>query len=114
MLLGPDSAAAQMDGLRFLFLKGLILVPPLLGLLMISKARYVHLVNRYMRGKRPYTYVAQIVFVLCLLAIQPALALFITFGAYVLLCPLLSVLESVSGRRIVPRTSMPEDGDSSS
>ena len=88
-------------------LSAALLAAPLLGLLMVSKVRYIHLVNRYMRGKRPYTYVAQIVFVLFLLALWPRWALFASFVVYVVTCPILTGLEEAFGRRIVPRTEPP-------
>lgn len=72
---------------RGYFLGAILLATPALGLLMISKQPYVHMVNRYMRGRRPYTYVAQVVFVLFLLAIFWIWALFLAFLAYVALCP---------------------------
>lgn len=107
-LMGDSSAHRFIESVHRSFLPGLILLAPLLGLLMISRARYVHIVNRYMRGKRPYTYVAQIVFVVFLLALWPREALFVALLLYVFLCPLLSVLESMLGRKIVPRTHPPQ------
>jgi CDP-diacylglycerol--serine O-phosphatidyltransferase len=97
------SIESFLPAFRGQFLASLLLFTPLLGILMVSKIRYIHLVNRYMRGRRPYTYVAQIVFVLFLLAILETWALFLGFVSYVLLCPFLSKIDSLRRRRMSPQ-----------
>ena len=99
ILLGPSQALTEFRGQ---FLSGVLLTCPLLGLLMITKVPYIHLVNRYMRGRRPYTYVAQIVFVLFLLAIREVWALFLGFLAYVVVCPGIAKWESLRARKMGP------------
>ena len=85
----PETLRAWMEHIDEQFLTALLLAMPLLGILMVSKVPYVHLFNRFMRGRRPYTYVAQTVFLLFLLALLEEWALFLGFLGYVALCPLL-------------------------
>ncbi len=101
VVVGESAFRRFADPLRVPFLSCLLLASPVLGLLMISRMRYIHLVNRYMRGRRPYTYVAQIVFVLFLLAILEIWALFVAFLLYVALCPILSKWDAARNRSTI-------------
>lgn len=51
------------------------------GLLMVSRFRYVHLVNYYIRGKRPFSYLVKLVIVVLAALIEPFLTLaLVTLG----------------------------------
>ena len=41
------------------------------GLLMVSRFRYVHMVNHYVRGKRPFSYLVKMVLLALAVAIEP-------------------------------------------
>lgn len=68
------------------------LMPPfamILGLLMVSRIRYPHLVNSLLRGKRPFRQVVVILIVLLVgLVIQFQLTLAIAAGGYAISAPL--------------------------
>jgi CDP-diacylglycerol--serine O-phosphatidyltransferase len=59
------------------------------GLLMVSTVRYVHLVNQLIRGRRPLSYVVQIIFVVVLLLLLHEKAFALLFVAYALSGPIL-------------------------
>lgn len=42
-----------------------------LGILMVSRVPYPHVLNRLLRGRRPFAYLVQIIFVLAMLALLP-------------------------------------------
>ncbi len=109
--LGDPDTPALLRWIQPKLLWAVLFATPILGLFMISRIQYVHLANRYMRGKRPYTYVAQIVFVLILLAVVTEWALFLGAMTYVLAGPLVTAIEHMSGRKIIRRTPSRELGD---
>ena len=53
-----------------------------LGLLMVSTIRYLHLLNQFIRGRRPLSYLVQIIFCVALLFILKEKALPLVFLAY--------------------------------
>jgi CDP-diacylglycerol--serine O-phosphatidyltransferase len=65
---------------------------------MVSTLRYVHLMNRFLRGHAPFHYVATAVLLLVPMMIVPQLTLAIAFGGYALSAPTLFLL-----RRLRPR-----------
>lgn len=52
------------------------------ALLMVSNIRYPHLLNRYVRGRRPFSYVVYTFLVLLILVWQLQLALVVSFVGY--------------------------------
>ena len=66
-----------------------IFLPPLLGLLMISKIPYVHMVNRYVRGRKTFNFLAQGILCLFLVAFCHDWAIFLSFTGYVVSGPVL-------------------------
>lgn len=69
---------------------------------MVSRLRYAHIINRYLRGKRSFAYVAWIVapFVLAIWWFQITLA--VLFTAYLLSGPLLTMMSRSASRQVPP------------
>lgn len=106
----PD-APAWLAARRGLFLNGLLFCMPLLALAMVSRIKYVHVVNRFMRGRHPHTYIAQIVFALLLLSLIPEYAIALVTIVYVFACPLVSLLEKLLKKPLWPRPGAPAEGE---
>jgi len=70
-----------------------IFVPPLLGLLMISRIEYVHVVSRFVRGRKTFNYLAQGLLCLFLVAFCHDWAIFATFTLFVLSGPVLAAFK---------------------
>ena len=75
---------------------------------MVSHIRYVHVVNRYMRGRHAYTFIGMIVALLLLLSLVQEYALVMVCMGYVVICPLISLLERVTKRPLWQRAPGPE------
>jgi CDP-diacylglycerol--serine O-phosphatidyltransferase len=58
------------------------------GLLMVSRFRYPHVVNQYIRGKRPFNYLVKLVVVVLVAMLEPFVALAAAAMVYVLAPPL--------------------------
>lgn len=100
----PELLAEHRGGFLTLLLASL----PLMALLMVSRVRYVHLVNRFLRGRQPYTYVVAIVVGFLLLYLVLHYALLLLCVAYVVGCPAISLAEKLMKRQLwppPPRTS---------
>lgn len=66
----------HMDGLvRTILSRGLPFVALALGLLMVSRVRYLHLANTYLRGRRPFEHVVALIIGLGLLILYKEIAL---------------------------------------
>ncbi|MBI3271535.1 MAG: CDP-diacylglycerol--serine O-phosphatidyltransferase [Planctomycetes bacterium] len=57
------------------------------GLLMISRLRYVHMVNRLFRGHRPFASLIEVLLVVLLIALNPQMTLFLAFFGYAAVGP---------------------------
>lgn len=110
--LGEPGVPSWLASRRSMFLAGLLVSLPVLALLMVSHIKYVHVVNRFMRGRHPYTYVGQIVLIILLLALIPEYAVAILCIGYVVACPLVSLLERLLKRPLWPGPQRPADGAS--
>ncbi len=69
----------------------------LTGLAMVSRLRYVHFSNRFIRGRAPFTQVMRIIAVLALAAWWPQAALAGAFTAYALSAPVTAAWRKVRG-----------------
>jgi CDP-diacylglycerol--serine O-phosphatidyltransferase len=58
------------------------LITVIIGLLMVSRRPYAHLINRYVKGRRPLGYVVRAVFLVIFLIWKPEITLTIAFVAY--------------------------------
>jgi len=82
------------------------LVAILAGLLMVSRIRYVHIGNTYLRERKPFWHVVMLVVVAGLLIAQPALTLVGVTAAYALSGPI-----SSAARRLRPEGSPEGSGE---
>lgn len=80
---------------------GFLIVGVLLtvALAMVSHLPYPHAVNRYLRGRQPFWYVAMVVVAVILLLTAPVYAVAAGFALYALLPPVAWVLRRGRGRR---------------
>jgi CDP-diacylglycerol--serine O-phosphatidyltransferase len=78
-----------------------------LGYLMVSKFRYVHLANRYLKGRKPFWYL-RVVFVagVCL-ALLPEVFGALAFGIFALTGPVLAWRTRLLGPAAPPATETP-------
>ena len=72
------------DAFGSLLLNSLPVLAVLLGLLMISRFPFAHVVNRLTRGRRPLTYVITLIFFLVLAAFFTEVFLAVAFCGYVI------------------------------
>jgi CDP-diacylglycerol---serine O-phosphatidyltransferase len=81
-----------------LAIKALLFLTFISAVLMISRFRYVHVMNRFLRGRKPFTYLVVIVFVLvfCYIVQEWAAALILT--VFVLSGPLGYIVAKLTGR----------------
>jgi len=78
--------------------RAIIFLPPILGLLMISKTPYVHMVNRYVRGRKTFNFLAQGILCLFLVAFCHDWAVFLFFTGYVATGPVLAGVRLIRDR----------------
>ena len=57
------------------------------GLLMVSRLRYSHVVNQYVRGRRPFSYIVKLVVIVLALFIEPMVTLAVVTTGYALSGP---------------------------
>jgi len=69
------------------------------GLLMVSRFKYVHLVNHYVRGRKPFSYLVKLVLLVLALYWQPLVTLALGTNAYALSGPARSAWVQLKGRR---------------
>ncbi len=84
---------------------GVLGVMLLTAFAMISRLPYVHLINRYLRGRAPFGYVAMGVVVLLLLTIAPQWSIAGAFVSYALSAPIVRLLRLRPGRRSAVATT---------
>ncbi len=70
-----------------------------LGLLMVSRLRYLHLLNQFVRGRRSVGHLVLIVLCIALAFLVREITLPIGFGAYALSGPVLAIFRRIGGRR---------------
>ena len=75
-----------------------------IGLLMVSRFRFVHFANRYIGGRRRFTSLVLAVFALALLWKYPVLTLFAAFNGYVVVCLAAHVYLRARAKRQTPGT----------
>lgn len=81
----------------------------LVAIAMVSTMRYVHLLNRYLRGRAPFHYVATAVLLLIPLLIVPQLTLAVGFGIYAMSAPLVYAFRKSRGERTLEDEEDEED-----
>jgi CDP-diacylglycerol--serine O-phosphatidyltransferase len=83
-------------------------LPPVLGLLMISRFGFPHIVNRYLAGSRSPFAVVFLLLALVLAVEMPEVVLAAGFGLYALSGPAFAVARAIVGR---PRWAADEEDD---
>ena len=89
-------------------LKGLPIIAFVIAILMVSRIRYAHVVNRVLRGYRPFVTLVELVLVFVLVALLHEFALFVAFLGYTIAGPMLWFRRGVF-RRPAPDVSAHRD-----
>jgi CDP-diacylglycerol--serine O-phosphatidyltransferase len=79
--------------------KSMLFLPPLLGLLMISKVEYIHFFNRFVRGRKTFNFLVQGVLCIFVIGFCFEWALLLCFLIYLLSGPSLVVFHA--GKKIM-------------
>lgn len=79
--------------------KAQLWILPALGLLMVSRVEYVHVMSRLFRGRKPFLHLVAILAVLFLAATWHETVFFLVFGGYAVAGPLLALREQRSRRK---------------
>lgn len=77
---------------------GLIVLPIMtffLGLLMVTRIRYTHVMNRLLRGFRPFTTFVEVALVIVLIAILHQVAVFVVFFGYSMTGPVVALKQLI-------------------
>jgi len=74
--------------------KAMLFIPPLLGLLMISKIKYIHFFNRFVRGRKTFNYLVQGILALFVIAFCYEWALLLCFLIYTFWGPVAALIQS--------------------
>jgi CDP-diacylglycerol--serine O-phosphatidyltransferase len=77
----------------------------LVALAMVSRLRYVHLLNRYFRGRAKFSRLAAIVVVALLLFVNPQGSFAALFVLYAISAPMLWLFRTIVGRPPAPATT---------
>ena len=92
-LFGPWLLASK-DALTVWMCAAMSIILPLItlavGLLMVSRFRYPHVVNQYFRGKRPFSYLVKAVVIVLAALLEPFVALAAAAMVYALSAPVLA------------------------
>ena len=80
-----------------------------LGLLMVSNVRYTHILNQFVRGRRPVGHLVLILLAIVLAFLLREILIPVGFCAYVLSGPVGSVWRRLRGRRAPPAEPPPKE-----
>jgi 2-amino-4-hydroxy-6-hydroxymethyldihydropteridine diphosphokinase/CDP-diacylglycerol--serine O-phosphatidyltransferase len=113
VLFEKDSPLASLDAAtRLTLVKVFLGMPIALGLLMVSRVEYVHLVSRWFKGRKPFVHLLMIVGLVFVAATWHEVAFFVAFTGYAIAGPGLAIAERMLGRKLlVPDDDEEEDGD---
>lgn len=113
VLFEKDSPLASLDAAtRLTLVKVFLGMPIALGLLMVSRVEYVHLVSRWFKGRKPFVHLLMIVGLVFVAATWHEVAFFVAFTGYAIAGPGLAIAERMLGRKLlVPDDEEEEDGD---
>jgi CDP-diacylglycerol--serine O-phosphatidyltransferase len=84
------------------------------GLLMVSNVRYSHMLNQFVRGRRPVSHLVFVVLCLALAFVLREIMLPVGFGGYALSGPVLAAYRRIRGGRTTKAGDRPEGMDLSS
>jgi len=80
------------------------------GILMVSRVKFAHVVNRLLKGKRPFVTLIELALVIALFSIFREFAFFIAFFGYALTGPLIWLKKSLFRKPgLAPAHPVPED-----
>ena len=80
------------------------------GLLMVSRVRYSHLVNQYIRGKRPFSYLVKLVVIVLIAAVlEPYVALAVAAITYVFSAPTAALWKRLRHSHAKPEAPDPDN-----
>jgi CDP-diacylglycerol--serine O-phosphatidyltransferase len=80
-----------------------------LGLLMVSRIRYAHLINRFLKGPKPFINLVELMLFLILLALLHEFAIFAAFFIYTLTGPVLWVRHRLQKKALHELVVEPEE-----
>jgi CDP-diacylglycerol--serine O-phosphatidyltransferase len=82
---------------------GLPVLTVALGLLMVANVRYLHVLNQFIRGRRPVTHLIPILLAIALVFLLREVTLPVGFGAYMLSGPVWTIGRRIGDRRRIRR-----------
>jgi CDP-diacylglycerol--serine O-phosphatidyltransferase len=86
-----------------ILLRGMSFTLPILaaltGLLMVARFRYPHLINQYIRGKKPFGYLVRLVLILMAMFLEPFITLAAVTTIYAFWGPIRSTWLTLRARR---------------
>jgi CDP-diacylglycerol--serine O-phosphatidyltransferase len=94
----PERLSPRLDQLCDILLAAFML---LVALAMVSKVRYLHLINRYLRGRKSIFRVGRLVVIALLLAIRWRESMAVAFSAYAISAPLMWLYQYLTGKPTV-------------
>jgi len=97
------------EGTVWVLLWTMPIIAALLGLLMVSSFRYSHLLNQFVRGRRPVSHLVMVVVGIALAAVLKEVVLPLGFGAYALSGPAAGLYRRIRGRRMPKPPEPPSD-----
>ncbi|HUW84023.1 MAG TPA: CDP-alcohol phosphatidyltransferase family protein [Phycisphaerae bacterium] len=80
-----------------------------LGLVMVSSLRYVHLVNVYLRGRRPISHLVALLIVVTLAWVAPQLVLAVLICGYALSAPTVALWRRLTSQAASGHPATPSD-----
>ena len=83
-------------------------VTVLLGLLMVSNVRYSHMLNQFVRGRRPIGHLVLVVLCLAMAFVLREIMLPVGFGGYALSGPVMAAYRRIRGGRTVKAGDRPD------
>jgi len=86
-------------------------VAVLIGLLMVSRLPYVHLVNQYIRGKKPVGYLVKMVLMVLAVVIIPLVTLTIATQVFVFSAPVKAIVAGIRRRNGAEKDALQEVPD---
>jgi CDP-diacylglycerol--serine O-phosphatidyltransferase len=81
----------------------------ILGVLMITRVRYEHMINRFVRGTHPFVRLVEVLLAVVCLAALDKYALGIGFGVYLVSGPFMFVKNRLFRRSVEPETPLVEE-----
>ena len=78
----------------------MVAVTALVAWAMVSRVRYVHVMNRYFRGRAPFQRIVLIVVITLLLLTKPQVTMAATSVCYAVSAPLFAIMSRIRHRKL--------------